>query len=154
MGPLLLFSNYFIFLLANSVAPGFNIKLKNQFLISAFCYTLNYALMLFNETSLGSILSVIGSLAGGFGAAIFWICYGAYTKSLCSLNDEEDIQGKYFSLLGSITFLSSILGPLVTTFALGFFSAKIYFITLTVFGALSFAFGYLFIKDIDYVNKL
>ena len=43
MGPLILASNYFVYLVANSFAPDFQIKIKNQLLIAAAAYTINYA---------------------------------------------------------------------------------------------------------------
>ena len=44
IGPLLLASNYFVFLITNSIAPALPIKIKNQLLITAVTYTINYAL--------------------------------------------------------------------------------------------------------------
>ena len=43
MGPLLLASNYSAYLIANSFAPSLTIKMKNQLLIAALFYTINYA---------------------------------------------------------------------------------------------------------------
>lgn len=66
----------------------------------------------------GIALSVLGAAAGGYGAALLWVCYGAYMKLLCKINEEEHIQGKYFSILNGIAFASILLGSLVTTFCL------------------------------------
>ena len=43
MGPLILISSFFVFFVTNSFAPGFKIKIKNQLLIAAVSYTINYA---------------------------------------------------------------------------------------------------------------
>ena len=100
------------------------------------------------KTTFGIGLSILGSGIGGFGAALLWINYGSYAKKLCVMNKEENQQGQYFAYLGSITFTSSILGPTITTFALGFFSTQIYFTILTAIGIVAIIFCSLFIKDI------
>lgn len=35
----------------------------------------------------GVVISIIGALVGGFGAAVLWVCYGLYIKNLCSINN-------------------------------------------------------------------
>jgi hypothetical protein len=62
----------------------------------------------------------LGAVSGGFGAALLWVCYGAYMKNLCIINNEEEIQGKYFAIVNGITFASIICGAVVTTFCLAF----------------------------------
>ena len=65
---------------------------------------------------LGVAFSVIGAMIGGYGAALLWVCYGAYMKALCKSNGEEEIQGRYFAILNAIAFSSLLFGALVTTF--------------------------------------
>lgn len=87
MGPIILGVNYLAFLITNSFAPSIRMKLTSQMKIAALCYTFNYvgeALQLPGE--LGIVLSVLGALAGGYGAALLWVCYGAYMKNLCRIN--------------------------------------------------------------------
>jgi hypothetical protein len=42
MGPVLLFVNFFTFMIANSFAPSIRLSLTTQMKIGAACYTLNY----------------------------------------------------------------------------------------------------------------
>lgn len=88
MGPLLLSSNYFASLIAYSFAPSLRIKMKNQLLIAASFYTINYAIEMLGlqSTVFGVPLSVLGSIFGGVGSSIIWICYGSYTERLCVIN--------------------------------------------------------------------
>jgi len=86
MGPVLLSVNYIVFLIANSFAPSIRLTQKTQMKIAALCYTFNYiteALMLPGGWGISS--SVIGAMVGGFGAAILWVSYGSYMKTLCQM---------------------------------------------------------------------
>lgn len=54
-----------------------------------------------------------------------------------------------FGIFGVLYCLSNISAGLITTFGLGFFNAKIYFLLITVLGAISIGFCFFFIKPID-----
>jgi hypothetical protein len=57
--------------------------------IGALCYTMNYLCEVLQfEGSWGIAFSVLGSIIGGFGAALLWVCYGVYIKNLCRANNE------------------------------------------------------------------
>jgi len=72
------------------------------------------------------------------GSALLWVVYGGYIKALTKKNNEEHIEGKYFSILNSICFGNSLLGNLITAFGLGLFSIKIYFLILTFLGIVDY----------------
>ena len=84
LGPVLLFSNYSVFMISNTFVPSLAVKYKYQFLLASICYTANYVLELasFNNISL-YIFSIIGALLGGFGASVFWLSLGGYMDLLC-----------------------------------------------------------------------
>lgn len=147
MGPVLLAANYFTFLIANSFAPSIQMSFKSQMLVAAFCYTVNYVTEIFQlEGAMGIVFSVIGAIFGGYGAALLWVCYGAYMKELCKMNNEEHLQGRYFGILNGIAFSSILFGSLVTTFCFELFSDQTYFIILASLGAFSFLFCYMFVR--------
>ena len=59
--------------------------------IAAICYTVDYvAQAIPAEKGLKIFLIVLGSMIGGFGAALLWVVYGAYIKSLSKINEEEE----------------------------------------------------------------
>lgn len=117
MGPVLLASNYFTFLIANSFAPSIRMSVTSQMKVAAICYTLNYVSEAFLlPDNWGIAFSILGAMIGGYGAALLWVCYGAYMKALCKFHGEEDIQGKYYGILNAIAFSSLLCGSLVTTF--------------------------------------
>lgn len=63
-------------------------KLTSQMKLAALCYTFNYVTeFVMLPQGWGFALSVMGAMVGGFGAAILWVCYGAYMKRLCKKND-------------------------------------------------------------------
>jgi hypothetical protein len=54
-----------------------------------------------------------------------------------------------FGLFGVLYCLSNISAGLITTFGLGFFNPKVYFMMITVLGCISIAFCVLFLRPID-----
>jgi hypothetical protein len=54
-----------------------------------------------------------------------------------------------FGIFGVLYCLSNISAGLLTTFGLGFFNAKIYFLLITALGAISIAFCFFFVRPID-----
>lgn len=83
MGPLLLVSNYGAFMLINIFAPFIKISYKKQLIIGSLCYTINYAIeipVIMNP--FGVFLLILGSVLGGFGAAIVWVSQGGFMTAL------------------------------------------------------------------------
>lgn len=89
----------------------------------------------------------------GAGAAMVWVVYGGYVKSLTKKYNEEDIEGKYFSLLNAICFSNSLLGNLITTFCIDLFSNEIYFLILTILGIISLLFCQFFVTDLPHPDE-
>ena len=87
VGPLILASNYGTFLITNLFAPSVRLSYKTQMKIAAVCYTVNYVTQAIPAgKGLSIFLIVLGSMVSGFGAALVWVVYGAYIKSLCRVN--------------------------------------------------------------------
>ena len=87
VGPLILATNYGTFLITNLFAPSIRLPYKTQMKIVAICYTFNYVTQSIPASkALNIFFIVIGSMVSGFGAAILWVVYGAYIKSLCKVH--------------------------------------------------------------------
>lgn len=107
------------------------------------CYTINYALeipLILNP--FGIFLLIVGSVLGGFGAAIVWVSQGGFMTQLFEkYNRPATYHGRYFAVLNTIVFSNILVGSTITTFALGFFGDSYYFIILTIIGGISVVFS-------------
>lgn len=57
--------------------------------IAAVTYSVNYGFeSLMIPGGWGILLSVLGSVIGGFGASLLWVAYGAYVKKICKKSNE------------------------------------------------------------------
>jgi MFS family permease len=98
----------------------------------------------------GIFLLLIGSVLGGFGAAIVWVSQGGFMTALFKKYDApSDHHGRYFAILNTIVFSNTLWGSIVTTFVLGFLDDFYYFIILTLIGALSILFSFFLIEDVQ-----
>ena len=70
-------------MIVNIFAPYIKISYKKQLIIGAICYTINYAIEIPLVLSpFGIFLLILGSVLGGFGAAIVWVSQGGFMTAL------------------------------------------------------------------------
>lgn len=97
---------------------------------------------------MGVLLSVVGSISGGAGAAVLWVSQGGFMMKLfITYGIAIDHRGKLYGIQNSIIYGHQLLGAVVTTFALGFFGNKVYFSILTGIGLFAAAFSVIFLEN-------
>lgn len=79
-----------------------------------------------------------------------WTNAGAYIHKVCHAYNKVERKGYYYGLFNMLFCISTILGAIVVTFGLSFFSHTVYFIIVSGVALLAFFFGSFFIKDIKY----
>ena len=95
------------------------------------------------------IVTIIGSIVGGYGASVLWVSQGGYMVKLFRKYKVSDSdEGQYMGIQSGIIYGQVILGGAVTTFALGLFGNQIYFIVLTVLGLISLLFVHFFLDPL------
>jgi len=101
----------------------------------------------------GLLIGLLGAVVSGFGAALLWVSQGGYMMKLFSVYEiERDHQGTYLGIQNGIIYGNFILGSVITTFCLGLFDEKIYFIALVVVGLIAFTFCTFFLNNLDSKN--
>lgn len=104
-------------------------------------------------TPFGIFLLILGSILGGFGAAIVWVSQGGFMTALFEKYQIPlGYHGRYFGLLNMLVFSNILLGSLVSTFGLGFLGDTQYFIILTLIGGISVFFGTFLLEDVQKIN--
>ena len=89
IGPLFLASNYGVFLIANTFVPSLRLSYVNQLKLGSVLYTLNYLFVLIPfPPEIETMFLTFGSMLGGLGAALIWVVYGGYIKSLVKQLNE------------------------------------------------------------------
>lgn len=121
-GELALITNYVFYLLGLTRATAIR-NFKRQFQIAAICYSLNYALYLFQfDHLLGLLAAVSGAAIGGYGASVLWVSQGGYMMRLFRANQiQKDQEGNYLGIQNGLVFTSSLVGAIIITFGLGLF---------------------------------
>ena len=91
MGPFLLAFYYVSYMLSNIISPSLKWNYKSQMQLAPVFYTLNFCTGLLvsyiDSLILKYIVTAIGALVGGFGAAILWTSLGGYMHLLCQVNN-------------------------------------------------------------------
>ena len=152
IGPATLATNYICFMLSTIVAPAVKWPLKLQLLLGGFFYTLNYSSGIFadmtDQPHLKFAISCLGSGIAGCSGGFLWVSQGRYIHLTCEMNNSLERKGQMYGLFSSIYCFSNVSAGLLTTFALGFFDSKLYFVIITAIGLLSIVFCLLFLPTL------
>ena len=132
---------------------GSKLNPKWLMMIGGLCYTFNYFTG-FLITHFPKIIwlvygvVVFGAALAGASASLLWISQGNYMHTICENNHKQAEKGYYFGVFFRLYTVSNILAGVTTTFLLGFFSPRIYFIIITSLGLFSVLYLFFFLENI------
>ena len=108
-----------------------------------------FILLYVESTVMKYVITSIGAMMGGFGAAILWTSLGGFLHLLCEKNGLQNSKGRFFGIFNGIFCAQSITGAFITTFGLGYFENSIYFLIVTIIAIFSAIFCQFFIDDLQ-----
>lgn len=137
-------------------APYIGTKVNSKWLmlIGGLCYTFNYftgfiVTFVIDYDWLVYLIVLFGSFLSGLSASVLWVSQGNYMHLICERGNKQSEKGYYFGVFFRLYTASNILAGVVTTFLLGFFSVKFYFLIITSIGAASVLFMFFFLERVD-----
>lgn len=153
IGPATLACNYIAFIFSTFCAPLITKPLKIQLLLGGICYTFNYSSGFFASLTdlswLKFVISCSGSFIAGLSAGPLWVSQGRYIHLACQKFGELGKKGQMFGIFSTLYCFSNVSAGLITTFGLGFFDARTYFLIITFFGVLAIFFCFFFVRALE-----
>lgn len=152
LGPFRFAINYSTFMIGNLFVSRVKYSEKWQITFATLAYAFHYLTGFFiSGTSIyvKYITSILGAGVNGVGASFLWVAVGSYIHKVCHKYNKLENKGHYFGIFNTIFCISNVLGALVITFGLSYFSPNIYFILVSSVAFLAFFYGMFFIKDVN-----
>lgn len=99
------------------------------------------------------LVSAIAATINGFAASFLWASIGSYIHKVAVLHNSAPLKGKYYGIFCIGTNTCAVVGAVIVTFGLQYFTHASYFVFVASITLLAFFFGVFFITDLNKLAK-